>query len=264
VLAAAGIEHRLEVAPEGCRLLVAGEDSERALATLATYERERRPVRIEVPTEYGRTWAGLVVGAVLLGFYLVTGPATRNTTWFQAGGGSAERILDGETWRTVTALTLHADPAHVLSNAVSTTVLLTATGRLLGPGFGTWLVLLAGAAGNALNAWAHVANHNSIGASTSVFGALGILGGLQFGRLRGRRRAWLALAATLALLALLGSDERTDIMAHAFGLMTGLGLGMVVAFLPRPPGGAAQFVFALATVAVVIAAWGAAFDHPWH
>src|SRR5438132_399884 len=102
------------------------------------------------------------------------------------------------------------EPALVLAAAgIEHRVELAPDGRLLGPGLGTWLVLLAGAGGNALNAWVHVAHHTSIGASTAVFGALGILGGLQFGRLRGRRRAWLALAATLALLALVGSDERT-------------------------------------------------------
>src|SRR5262249_1728467 len=174
----------------------------RALATLAAYERERRPRRVDVPAEYGGTYAGLVVAMLLGVFYLVTGPATRGTSWVQVGSGAAERGLGGAIWGTVTALTLHADPAHVLANAVSGAVLLTAVGRLLGPGLGAWLVLLAGAGGNALNAWLHGANHISIGASTAVFGALGILGGLQFGRLRGRRRAWLAIAATLALLAL--------------------------------------------------------------
>src|SRR5204862_652254 len=56
VLAAAGIEHRVELAPEGWRLLVAGEDGERAVATLAAYDRERRPVRLDVPAEYGGSY----------------------------------------------------------------------------------------------------------------------------------------------------------------------------------------------------------------
>jgi len=260
VLAAAGIEHRVEHGADGWRLVVANEDGERAVATLTAYEGERRAPRTDVAPEYGTTWAGLVVAALLLVFYAVTGPATRATDWFRVGSGSAERVVDGELWRTVTALTLHADPAHVLANAVSAAVLVTAVGRLLGPGLGTWLVLLAGAGGNALNAWVHAARHISIGASTAVFGALGILGGLQFGRMRGRRRAWLALAATLALLALVGSDERTDIMAHLFGLVAGLGLGAVAAFVPRPPGSVAQLVFGAATVVVVVAAWLAAFS----
>ena len=107
--------------------------------------------------------------------------------WFERGSADADRILHGELWRTVTALTLHADLAHVLSNAIGITVFLGALSSIMGPGLSSALVLLAGAGGNLANALIHGSSHVSIGASTSVFGAVGMLGGLGLAR-RGRKK----------------------------------------------------------------------------
>src|SRR2546422_4485816 len=71
-------------------------------------------------------------------------------------------IVAGEWWRTVTALTLHADVPHLLGNAVASVVLVGAVSRELGPGLGLWLLVLAGAGGNALTAVAHGARYDSV------------------------------------------------------------------------------------------------------
>ena len=49
----------------------------------------------------------------------------------------------------------------------------------LGPGVGLWLLLLAGAGGNAVTAAVHGSDHVSVGASTAIFGAIGILAALR-------------------------------------------------------------------------------------
>src|SRR5256886_3201472 len=112
---------------------------------------------------------------LLIGFFAVTGPRTRHSAWFARGSAATDRIVAGEWWRTVTALTLHADASHLLGNAAASVVLVGAVSRELGPGLGLWLVLLAGAGGNALTAVAHSAHHASVGASTAIFGAIRIL-----------------------------------------------------------------------------------------
>jgi rhomboid protease GluP len=66
-----------------------------------------------------RSHAGLAsafISLLLLGFFAVTGPRAAGSAWFAAGASDAERVLHGEWWRTITALTLHADSAHVVSN----------------------------------------------------------------------------------------------------------------------------------------------------
>src|SRR6266404_609868 len=190
VLAAAGIAHRVAGNAGSWRLLVAAGDADRSIAALDAYDAERRHATAgEEAPEYGPTYAGLLVAVLLVGFYAVTGPADPGSAWARAGIASAELIVRGQGWRAVTALTLHANPAHLLGNAVACAVFVTAVGRALGPGLGGWLVLAAGAGGNVLNAFLHGAHHSAVGASTAVFGAIGLLGGLQFGRKR-RRRCW--------------------------------------------------------------------------
>ena len=257
VLAAAGIAHRVARSTEGWRLVVAAHDAERSVAALDAYDAERRNAAPgEEAPEYGPTYAGLIVAVLLVAFYVVTGPADSDGAWARAGSATAELILRGQGWRVVTALTLHANAAHLLGNAVACAVFLTAVGRALGPGLGGWLVLAAGAGGNLLNAFLHRAHHSAVGASTAVFGAIGLLGGLQFGRKRRRRGAWLPVAGSLALLAMLGSDREADIVAHLFGLLVGGVLGVAAAVLvERPPGRPAQWVLACGALAAIAGSW---------
>jgi len=257
VLSAAGIAHRVARGAGEWRLLVAARDADRSGAALDAYDAERRNAAAgEEAPEYGPTYAGLLVAVLLVGFYGVTGPADPGGTWARAGSASAELIVRGQGWRAVTALTLHANPAHLLGNAVACAVFVTAVARALGPGLGGWLVLAAGAGGNVLNAFLHGAHHSAVGASTAVFGAIGVLGGLQFGRKRRRRGAWLPVAGSLALLAMLGSDREADIVAHLFGLLVGGMLGVAAALLVvRPPGRPAQWVLAFGALAAVAGSW---------
>jgi rhomboid protease GluP len=264
VLTATDIGHRLEPTPAGWTLLVRATDADRAARELADYEAERRsgtPIEGEaVPA--GGPWLGAAVAGLLTVFFAITGPWARRSVWFEGGAAAAALILDGEPWRVVTALTLHADLAHVLGNALACLVLVTAVGRLLGPGLGLWLVLLAGAGGNALAAIAHGPLHVSVGASTSTFGALGILAALQitgWRRPAASRRAWVVGTTSLILLVLLGAADRADVLAHAFGLAVGGALGLVAALaLPHPPGRPWQGALLLAAAASVIACWTAA------
>ena len=267
VLAASGIAHRLERTDAGWALLVAAGDGGRASGALAAYDQENRDEALldPSPPPYGETWIGALIAALLVGFFAVTGRREPGAIWFERGSASAQQILSGEAWRTVTALTLHADLAHVLSNAIACLVLVTAVAWWLGPGVGTWLVLLAGAGGNALTALAHGAPYVSVGASTAIFGALGILAVLQFVARRQRpapgRKAWVVIAASLVLLGTLGTGTRSDVLAHGFGLLVGgcLGIGPALA-RRRPLGQPSQWLLALAAGAVVLACWGIALS----
>jgi rhomboid protease GluP len=237
VLAASGIGHRLEATDAGWALIVAPGDMRRASQALATYDQENRDdTALDASRRaYGETWIGALIAALLVSFFAVTGPREPGAIWFDRGSASAQQILAGEVWRTVTALTLHADLAHVLSNAIACLVLVTAVAWWLGPGVGSWLVVLAGAGGNAVTAFAHGTPYVSVGASTAIFGALGILAVLQCVARRRRRalgrKGWVAIAASLALLGTLGTGPQSDVLAHFFGLLAGglLGIGAALA-----------------------------------
>jgi rhomboid protease GluP len=258
VLASAGVPYRLEQAPASWRLLVAADDVGRATAALDAYghEQARRRPPAEPASEYGPTPFGAVAALVLAGFYLVTGPRNPASPWYAAGSGDATSVRAGELWRTVTALTLHANAPHLLGNMAGMVVFASGVARALGPGVAAILVVLAGAGGNLANAYLHRDEHVSVGASTAVFGAIGILGGLAAIRRRPARPAWIPIAGSLALLAMLGTDLRADLGAHAFGLVCGVGLGLAAAaVLPRPPGTATQWTLAVAAAAMVAGSW---------
>ena len=261
VLASNGIAHRLETTGAGWMVMVAAGDAGRASSVLVEYDRENRDEAPSDPSPppYGTTWIGGVIAALLVGFFAVTGPRGPNV-WFDRGSASAQSILSGEVWRTVTALTLHADLAHVLSNALACLVFVTAVAWWLGPGVGTWLVLLAGAGGNVLTALAHGPSSVSVGASTAIFGALGILAARQCvagwrGRASGHK-GWVVIAASLALLGMLGTAPGSDVLAHVFGLLVGGLLGIGPALAQRQPlGRSSQWLLALAAGALVLACW---------
>ena len=267
VLLAQGLSPTLRRTPDGVVLSVSEAERDRALASLSAYDRENSQnlaARVE-PIESGSWVAAAAVGLMLLLFYSITVQWLPTLSWFARGAADAERILHGELWRTVTALTLHADVAHVLSNAVAAAIFLSAVFSLVGMGLGGALVLLAGAGGNLANAFLHDSAHTSIGASTAVFAAVGLLGSLALTRRRrsalSRWRAWLPAAAALALLGMLGSSgQRVDIWAHLCGLVVGAVLGMLIAWVtPRAPGLPIQWVCGTATVATLILCWIVAF-----
>ena len=264
VLAASYIPHRLRHRGDGWALIVDARDVEAARGALDAFDRENVVNTTDVSVDAvapvrGAAAVGIAVGLLLIGFFAATGTRASRSVWFERGGAAAERIVAGEWWRTVTALTLHADAPHVVGNAAASVLLVGAVSHELGPGVGLWLILLAGAGGNALTAVAYGTHHNSVGASTAMFGAIGILAATRVVSSRRRpaaRKPWMVVAASLALLALLGTSPDADLLAHLFGLLLGgaLGLGAAAA-LARPLRSPTQWALAVAVLAWIVGAW---------
>lgn len=263
VLLAQGLSPRVRRRPDGAVLSVPQDQVERARAVLSVYESEnpKKPAESLEPTQTAGSLVGsTVAGILILLFFIITDISNSTMAWFERGSADAQKILNGEFWRTVTALTLHADVVHALSNAIAVALFLGVVSSVLGIGLGAALMLMAGAGGNLANAFLHGSAHVSVGASTSIFGAVGLLGGVAVitrGRASSKRRVWLPIAAAFALLAMLGTGgERVDIWAHLFGLLVGAVLGILVALTtPRPPGLAIQWACGGAAAAVLIYCW---------
>ena len=164
-------------------------------------------------------------------------------------------------WRTVTALTLHADARHLAANIVFGGLVGLFAGQLLGSGLAWFSILIAGAAGNLLNALIRNPGHTSVGASTAVFAALGIVAAYVWKRRRHLHASklvrWAPLVGAVVLLSYLGTGGvRTDVAAHVAGFLAGVVLGAVygklgsrmesVAGSQRLLGGTALAVLALA------------------
>jgi membrane associated rhomboid family serine protease len=183
------------------------------------------PRRSDAPT-----WAAMT--GLILFFAFVSRPwpglGLYPQHWLDLGQVRALLLLEGQWWRAATALTLHADAAHVAANAVVGGVFAGLLCRELGSGLGWFLILASGVLGNVGNALIQSPEHGSIGFSTAVFGAAGILSGLRAaGRGLDFRGFAVPVAAGLGLLAMLGTaGENTDLGAHLLGFAAGLALGL--------------------------------------
>lgn len=264
VLETQGLSPRVRATLDGLVLSVPNDEVERALDGLSAYEKEnpsREQEQESAPAESPNLIPGLIVAGSLVVSHFITVGWPHFAPWFERGAADAERILAGELWRTVTALTLHADLGHLLSNAIAAVIFITVLSSIVGPGLSVVLFVVAGAGGNLANASLQGAGHVAIGASTAIFGIIGAVGG--FGVLRRQkesdktRRAWISIAAAIALLAMLGTGTgRVDVVAHFFGFLFGILAGVIVAFiLPHRASPGIQWLCGTTGIIVLFYCW---------
>ena len=275
VLRADGLEATLQRTASGFGVEVADRDRGHAGSILAAYRQERRDRQeraeqarraeraIAYETSLYATAGAYALALTLLAFHLGLERSGRREALVQMGRSQAVLVLDGEPWRLVTALTLHADLPHVVGNTLFGGLFLAALAGRLGLGLGLLCFVVSGTLGNLANALYYESGHSSIGASTGVFGLVGVLAGLAAWQRHQRsvpgRGAWVAFGAGLGIVAMLGSGgPGIDFSAHLFGLaaggLTGLGLAVPLARRARP-GPALQALAAAAALSAIAVAW---------
>jgi rhomboid protease GluP len=119
MLAAVGIEAHLIADAGVVRLCVTSSEALRARHELGCYEHEtarwRRP-RFMARAALHRVEGALVYSAVLLFLFAAQRRHALSIDWLAAGAANAGRIVDGEWWRTITALALHVELGHLMGN----------------------------------------------------------------------------------------------------------------------------------------------------
>lgn len=269
VLSSAGLAHKvLRDKNTGWGVWVKESQYDQALDVMNRYFSENRPVfpprtsKTSVVTT-GMLISGMIACIIILASQLWVNASGDVRETVNRFGASASHILDGEYYRVVTALMLHSDDVHLAGNMAGLFIFGTAVCAVTGWGVGWLMILMCGACGNLVNALMYESAHVSIGASTAVFGAIGILTGyqivshsrtsLKFGS------AWIPLACGLALLGMLGSaGEHVDIMAHLFGFSCGLAAGFCYALVFKGlPGRVAQWMAVFAVTGIIFFSWSA-------
>jgi len=267
VLDAAAIRYEARAEPGGVSLWVAPEDHARAVVELTQYFHERRAP--ERPREWPRhrhaSWAVIGFAMAQLAVAIAALAGLGGHDWYDRGVLDPGFLARGEWWRAVTALSLHTGTLHLASNLLFGAVFVYAAAQMLGIGVALLLILSGAALANTADALVHPANHVMLGASTAVFTALGLIAALAWRR---RAQVWPSMrervapiVAGIALLAMTGTaGEQTDIVAHLFGFVAGLGLGALAAGLPLPPPGRTrpQWIAAGLATALLAGAWTAA------
>ena len=263
VLAARGIDSRIDWRLGSWRLMVSEEDAAAAERELASYERENVVVPLPVaPAQIDSGWWGVCgyLGVIWLTFALERAAAF-GWNWRGLGRLHVAAVGDGELWRLATALTLHADLGHIVANSVFGGLFGWLSGRALGSGLAWLCIALGGVFGNALNALLRPEGFSSIGASTATFAATGLYAAFMWrsGYFRERpwQRAFAPVFAAVAFFAYTGiGDEGTDVLAHLTGLASGFLLGLWVARTRlQLVGLPAQRFFGALAVAAMLGAW---------
>jgi membrane associated rhomboid family serine protease len=263
VLLTSGIDHEIRRGEKGWVLWVAKDASEAAENLLKTYLDENKGFKTSKETPwaaYPRTWSGAVGVFILLVCHIAIALTHDAGAFYRLYGSSASHVVNGEWYRCATALLLHADGVHLAGNLVGMAIFATGVCSITGWGVGWLLILATGISGNLINAYVYGYGHNAIGASTAVFGALGLLSSYQvLKKIRmssARFQILLPLGAGLALLAFTGSSSHTDIMAHLFGFLSGVALGFVYYGLVRHPSGwQYQFGASICVAGVLAMSW---------
>lgn len=245
VIRSQGIACRIVLENSQFCIHVPESQADAARHAVNAYLAENPPVSVGEGTADGRfpaaslNLSGVAVALMVMAAYAAMAASGDTQAYVAAFGANARMIVNGEGYRCVTALLLHADAAHLAGNMAGLILFGGAVCAMTGTGIGWLMILICGAAGNGINAVAHthgtapVSDHMSIGASTAVFAALGILSamrsveGMRTGK--GWRQVVLCLGAGAALLGLMGTSARSDIGAHLFGCLAGAGLGTLYA-----------------------------------
>ena len=269
-LEARGIPVRAEQTANGWQILVPAGKFDEAIFELRQFQQENRewppslpPSTQLIDNRLTTLWVLIAVGL----FHNLTMRQDLPFTaaiidWSAIGNAHAGKIVAGEWWRLITALTLHNSGLHLMSNLLFGGVIIMRLCRLLGSGLGWSLTLASGIGGNLVNAWLQSADHRAVGASTAVFGTVGLLAAISMIRyrhnLRPQRRWALPFAAGAGLLAILGTGgENTDLGAHLWGFTCGLLLGAAIEVLKKGWENRKwlNWVSGTASIALVIAAW---------
>ena len=265
VLEAKSIAYELLEQEPLCALAVTAEVEQMARDELTRYAQERTIRREQAPAL--APFRGAAIGSigytlVLLAVAYCAGIGLFGVDWF--GIGALKQALPGEQepWRAVTALTLHVDQAHLLSNLLFGVGIGTVVSSMFGAGVGWASILGAGAVGNYLEMLLAPPDHRAVGASTAVFAALGMLSGFGWRRQWTLRERWMyrwaPLIAGACLLTLLGvGSEHVDVLGHLSGFTAGVALGWIYARsgMPRSRHARVQWIAGTAALLVIAGAW---------
>ena len=137
-------------------------------------------------------------------------------------------ISEGEYWRLLTPIFLHASFAHLLFNMFSLYIFGPELEQIAGKARFLTIYILAGLIGNVTTYLIHDWNYTSVGASGAIYGILGAFGALVYYT----RNFMPQLKQIIIPIIVIGVimtflQPQINVTAHIAGLITGFILGMI-------------------------------------
>lgn len=266
VLLSQGISHRLEHSPDGpFQIFVELDDQKRARFQIRLYHRENPPREPTEPLPLKASlqpiWVLLVPAAVTLVQFSGFIPGIESE-----GLSDADKVMNGQWWRCITALTLHGDSRHLGGNLLTGYLVLSMMSYRISLAKVVPFLAVSSALANFCVAATVHTDFRSLGFSTFVFAAIGALSVMEFRLMpkesHGLLRRFAPLCGAASLATFVGIGEHADILAHLYGFIAGLLCG----FIPSKkslrwgaPVAASDIFWVIAYYAIFIIGW--AFAH---
>jgi len=240
ILTSQNIENHVERENNSFNILVNHADMEKSLVMIEAYYKENKFFGFkqqlqEIPISSFKSYTAFSIMGLLWLIHALCLHYHIHEDMILKYGASSLFILQGETFRAITALFLHADTRHLVGNMAGMLIFGAPVITLSGFGVGPFMLLLSGTIGNLINAHLYKTAHLSIGASTAIMGAAGLLVAfritqkakpIHFNNL-------MPIFAGAVLIAMFSQGENTDVWAHIFGFLSGLVSGVILFPLNR-------------------------------
>ncbi len=231
VLLSQGISHRIERSEEGPFQIFVEPDKRRAAQFQIRLYHYENPPRNEVPAlplkfSFQPLWVLLIpIVCTLLDF------SDAFIQMHNAGIADASKILRGEWWRTITAMTLHGDARHLAGNLVSGYLALSLLHYRISLAKLVPFLAVGAAVANFFVALTVQTNFRSLGFSGFVFAVIGCLAVIEFRLMpretHGMLRRFAPLCGAASLAVFLGLGENADILGHLYGFIAGIFCGFI-------------------------------------
>lgn len=139
-------------------------------------------------------------------------------------------IVEGELWRIVTPIFVHAGLAHLLFNSFSLVLFGPALERILGKGTFLFVYLLTGIAANLATLMLEPLTYTHVGSSGAIFGLFGFYIAITMFRkdLLSRENSQTILTIAVIGVVMTFFQANINITAHIFGLIAGFLTGRVI------------------------------------
>lgn len=187
-----------------------------------------------------RNWpVALMVDAILIYFVVmfiggVNPLSSSSQELFEWGALRSASLRDGEWWRVVTSMFMHANVLHLVGNLIGLGVAAFFGIGLFKAGKTAVIFLISGVCAGTVAAWAFDGIY--VGASGAVMGLMGAILAVYicYRKSLDERDGLWWIAGTAALTLLMGIQAGISNTAHVVGLLTGAVLGLLL-FTPPPP-----------------------------
>ncbi|MEH7885590.1 rhomboid family intramembrane serine protease [Bacillus sp. JJ1609] len=172
----------------------------------------------------------LIISIHILLYLATTIPLFPSRYMFELLSGVNLYIVNGEYWRLVTPIFMHAGFAHMLFNSFSLVLFGPALEQLLGRTKFTLLYLATGIAANIATLSLEPLTYTHVGSSGAIFGLFGFYIAIIVFRKAMLSRENSQTIMTIAVIGIVMTfvQSNINITAHIFGLIAGFLIGATI------------------------------------